>query len=1323
MATGTGRKRRRSARNESSSSFAPSSTAPGSHAVRQASVALQGALSYSNGYAEVSATMDSGVGGESNDPFQSQFNSAYGLQHLFDHMNAAGNETGMPLSDSSAPSNPGSTYAEADADNLIRLLKDAMDEDSTEKNGPDSNSLAVTGIFANEANDQLAAYSDIQQSPTRSQRAAINLNSSSAGGAVNPNFGPSIIADRLNPSPQSGTVLTPIASSQTFQAQHQARAFETTSNPVNQPSEAPAGDDYEFIDPRLWPPTKDGAIHTRLSGQTMGCTGTHMPGSSQSSPGFQTTATNSPLNGKTFGGPSHPVSAPDRLERNGFPRMDCSQTNSTPVKMSQPRPMNNVTPTPVSRQSSSQLRAQPRPNMAMPNGRVTSLSSPGLPSSTGQNLSQPRLVQKVSLDNDPTSPTLPPAKRARTTATATNVELEHILANIAAKRNNQNNRIYCLPQQYNHSELTAYFNQPNIPSDHKWLGRMYRDPEPPPSRMCQTTGFEYPIPAVTGILAPSGEVEESAEFYRQMLLQVQNERNRSVQPDGQGQLQNQPTAPGTIQALGQRQNSAHCQMAAQAQSQGHGFRQRQAYIHGPAHGLLQGQTSAQSPGGRAAQVQGQGQAGIASRSSVPGQAYAQPSSSGSIQPQSHAQSPAHVLAQRQIHAHSHQSLQGQINGLPNDHSPSRSLTRGHSSGQGTQQGRSSGQSPVQAPQQGQAYAQALSHAQAQVQAQAHGLSHQGHAHGQSPAHGFMPAQNHSQPRSRASTQISVHGQTYAQTPGHGSMQSQGRIPSAGQIRGQTQAPSNMQMSRALASPRTPMAQEQQSTPRLSVANQAGVTPRVSNIAHSTTPTPSPRRTAVNTQNCVQGQVQSYALSPGNGYGHGQQHVFIAGQGMTQTSTRNSSHAQGTTQFHTSVQNAGQLDPRFQTHFQPGATSAFAPFAAGTNVTVLDDFESTTAATLNELNAPLVDFDPSMELSSSPEKEASRLFGRSSMNIGIGIGMDKDMNAANASRVGLGINLDLGTDISNVDPSLYMQMNHMANMNHGTPLGAPRYGFDPSNAPPNARISAPGYGAAAGGADGNPTENHRGGATPSMMGANNFHGHTSKGLQTHGYVNAAADTNAAANTNDGYVDLTTSPTESGSASYPTVSEEDTNATTPGGDENACIIMKGDEPAAPNMEMNMDVKTEENENMNMDTNMTMSMNTGPKLMTTTSNNNTKGAPRARSPVQSGDQEHSYTTNNISNTISTTANAETQASPLEPFPDLDLDLELPPWNPEADLPELPAELDASFMATFDWDKEFGPLLNGAAGDGDSMETGVGMGSGTELDLHAQLDLDALF
>ncbi|KAL2449355.1 hypothetical protein ABEF95_005948 [Exophiala dermatitidis] len=137
-------------------------------------------------------------------------------------------------------------------------------------------------------------------------------------------------------------------------------------------------------------------------------------------------------------------------------------------------------------------------------------------------------------------------------------------------------KMYYAAPEYNLDKTTAHFTT-KPPGDYKWLERIYGDPEAPPSRMSQITGYEFPVPQVSGMMAPYTDQQANAEWLEEMKLKAEKlkkEKTDFVQPYGliqqqrAAQAQAQAAAQAQVQTPANNGYAAAATVAAQAQVQG-----------------------------------------------------------------------------------------------------------------------------------------------------------------------------------------------------------------------------------------------------------------------------------------------------------------------------------------------------------------------------------------------------------------------------------------------------------------------------------------------------------------------------------------------------------------------------------------------------------------------------------------------------------------------------------------------------------------------------------------------------------------------------------
>ncbi|KAI1626261.1 hypothetical protein EDD37DRAFT_336753 [Exophiala viscosa] len=142
------------------------------------------------------------------------------------------------------------------------------------------------------------------------------------------------------------------------------------------------------------------------------------------------------------------------------------------------------------------------------NGKTKSVTPKAAATPRRASNGQSRSPVKASPQTTPTrrqgpstsSPTMPPpAKRVRPNieqlfANRTPIDDEALLADFNAQQGRPTYQI--IPT----GSLSAYFRDAKAHANFKWLNRTLDDPEPPPSQLCRQTGYDFPVPAVTGML-------------------------------------------------------------------------------------------------------------------------------------------------------------------------------------------------------------------------------------------------------------------------------------------------------------------------------------------------------------------------------------------------------------------------------------------------------------------------------------------------------------------------------------------------------------------------------------------------------------------------------------------------------------------------------------------------------------------------------------------------------------------------------------------------------------------------------------------------------
>ncbi|KAK5453506.1 hypothetical protein LTS15_006691 [Exophiala xenobiotica] len=89
--------------------------------------------------------------------------------------------------------------------------------------------------------------------------------------------------------------------------------------------------------------------------------------------------------------------------------------------------------------------------------------------------------------------------------------INQLVANIQAQQERRPPRFMGVGVVY---PLSTYFSDPANHANFKWLGRKFGDPDPPPSLIRQMTGYDFPIPSVSGVLYPMAQAYEMMEKRR-----------------------------------------------------------------------------------------------------------------------------------------------------------------------------------------------------------------------------------------------------------------------------------------------------------------------------------------------------------------------------------------------------------------------------------------------------------------------------------------------------------------------------------------------------------------------------------------------------------------------------------------------------------------------------------------------------------------------------------------------------------------------------------------------------------------------------------------
>ncbi|KIX05507.1 uncharacterized protein Z518_06379 [Rhinocladiella mackenziei CBS 650.93] len=238
--------------------------------------------------------------------------------------------------------------------------------------------------------------------------------------------------------------------------------------------------------------------------------------------------------------------------------LDILEWSPAEADQTQPPPKNNVSPIQASGSGPPARRNVPIPF----HGRMSSSSSS--PTSS---------TPHKALDNNKhLAATEPPPKRARTRS----MYMKDALANIPVQQDGQS---YSSFSSSARPPLSAHFSESGTPPDFKWLDRAITDPEPPPSLLRRQTGYDFPVPPVSGVLAIGDDAREprpTSDDFKWYGMVGEGNCSSQVPPhhlclaqssvhDGSQVLgEAQPQAQARIQVQGQTQSSiqGECQTSA-----------------------------------------------------------------------------------------------------------------------------------------------------------------------------------------------------------------------------------------------------------------------------------------------------------------------------------------------------------------------------------------------------------------------------------------------------------------------------------------------------------------------------------------------------------------------------------------------------------------------------------------------------------------------------------------------------------------------------------------------------------------------------------------
>jgi hypothetical protein len=121
--------------------------------------------------------------------------------------------------------------------------------------------------------------------------------------------------------------------------------------------------------------------------------------------------------------------------------------------------------------------------------------------------------------------------------------INQLVANFQAQQERRPPRVMGVGDVY---PLSTYFSDPANHANFKWLGRKFGDPDPPPSLIRQITGYDFPIPSVSGVLYPMAQAYEMMEKRRARATGVEVGMGMDSQSNGQMGMNNfdQSFGPG-----------------------------------------------------------------------------------------------------------------------------------------------------------------------------------------------------------------------------------------------------------------------------------------------------------------------------------------------------------------------------------------------------------------------------------------------------------------------------------------------------------------------------------------------------------------------------------------------------------------------------------------------------------------------------------------------------------------------------------------------------------------------------------------------------------
>ncbi|KAK5549162.1 hypothetical protein LTR23_000992 [Exophiala sp. CCFEE 6169] len=115
--------------------------------------------------------------------------------------------------------------------------------------------------------------------------------------------------------------------------------------------------------------------------------------------------------------------------------------------------------------------------------------------------------------------------------------INQLVANFQAQQERQPPRVMGVGVVF---PLSTYFSDPANHANFKWLGRKFGNPDPPPSLIRQMTGYDFPIPSVSGVLYPMAQAHEMMEKRRARAMDVEVGMGIDNQFNGQMGMDSHP---------------------------------------------------------------------------------------------------------------------------------------------------------------------------------------------------------------------------------------------------------------------------------------------------------------------------------------------------------------------------------------------------------------------------------------------------------------------------------------------------------------------------------------------------------------------------------------------------------------------------------------------------------------------------------------------------------------------------------------------------------------------------------------------------------------